>query len=184
MDTSAIITLGGVWVPMLGELARLAVILSHMVIVLAPAAWARARPRTRARWRSWGRTTPSSGQIACAWQRGLVIVHGLVALFLEVIAFVIILLFLGLTALWVLVDPSRTIVVLIILMTIVRLAIIAITLVASMIVAIFVAMMLLVAQFTARCGRKMSRFLFLWLLLVLGNFLQERQPPCWLLDTA
>ncbi len=61
----------------------------------------------------------------------------------------------------------------IILMTIVRLAIVAIAPVASMIVAILVATMLLVAQFTAMHGRKMSRFLFLWLLLILGNLLKN-----------
>ncbi len=45
------------------------------------------------------RMTPSSGQIACAGQRGLVIVHGLVALFLGVITLVIILLVIRLGAL-------------------------------------------------------------------------------------
>ncbi len=83
MDTSTIITLGGVWVSTLGECAWLAVILSHMVIVVAPAAWAKARQRTRAQRRSWARITPPCRQIACAWQRGLVIMHGLVALFLK-----------------------------------------------------------------------------------------------------
>ena len=38
MDTSAAVTLGGVQVPVLGERTRLAVILSHMVVVIAPAA--------------------------------------------------------------------------------------------------------------------------------------------------
>ncbi len=38
MDASAIITLGGVRVPALGERAWLAVILSHMMIVVASAA--------------------------------------------------------------------------------------------------------------------------------------------------
>ncbi len=61
----------------------------------------------------------------------------------------------------------------IISMTIVRLAIIAIVSVASMIVAIFVATMLLVAQFMAMRGRKMSRFPLFWLLLVLGNLLEN-----------
>jgi hypothetical protein len=56
-------------------------------------------------------------------------------------------------------------------MTIVRLAIVAITLVALMIVSILVAMMLLVAIFTAMRGGKMSRFLFFWLPLILGNLL-------------
>ncbi len=52
-------------------------------------------------------------------------------------------------------------------------AIVAITLVASMVVAIFVATVLLVAQFMATCGRNMSRTLFFWLLLVLGNLLKN-----------
>jgi hypothetical protein len=58
-------------------------------------------------------------------------------------------------------------------MTIIRLAIVAIASVASMVVAIFVATVLLVARFTATCGRNMSRTLFLWLLLVLGNLLKN-----------
>ncbi len=62
---------------------------------------------------------------------------------------------------------------LIVSMTIVRSAIIVITLVAPMIVAIFVAMMLLIAQFTAACRGEMSSFLLLWLLLVLGNLLEN-----------
>jgi hypothetical protein len=43
--------------------------------------------------------TLSSREITHAQQRGLVIMHGLVALFLEVIALEIILLFIGLAAL-------------------------------------------------------------------------------------
>ncbi len=61
----------------------------------------------------------------------------------------------------------------IVLMTIVRLAIVACGSVASMIVLIFATTMLMVAQFTAMRGRKMSRFLFLWLLLILGNLLEN-----------
>ncbi len=38
MDTSSNITLGGVQIPRLGERTWLAVILGHMVIVVAPAA--------------------------------------------------------------------------------------------------------------------------------------------------
>ncbi len=38
MDMSVVITLGGLQVPTLWERARLVVILSHMVIVVAPAA--------------------------------------------------------------------------------------------------------------------------------------------------
>ncbi len=64
--------------------------------------------------------------------------HGLVALFLEVITLAIIFLFVGLAALQVLVIASRTIVALIVLMTVVGLAIVAIALVASMVVTIFV----------------------------------------------
>jgi hypothetical protein len=54
---------------------------------------------------------------------------------------------------------ARTIVALIVSMTIVRSAIIVIAPVALMTVTIFVATMLLVAQFTAMRGKKMSRFL-------------------------
>ncbi len=72
---------------------------------------------------------------------------------------------------------------LIVLMSIVGLAIIAVALVASMIVAIFTTAMLMVAQFTATHNRKMSRYLYLWLLLVLGNLLKNASR-CWMLDTA
>jgi hypothetical protein len=47
IDMSAVIPLGGVQVPGLGEHALLAVILSHMMIVVAPAAQAKERPRKR-----------------------------------------------------------------------------------------------------------------------------------------
>jgi hypothetical protein len=119
--------------------------------------------------------TPSSGQIAGAQRRGLVIVHGLVALFLEVIALAIILLVVGLVVPCVLVVALTIIMALIVLMIIVRLVIVAIMSVALMVVAIFVAMVLLVAQFMATPGRNMSRILFLWLLLVLGD-LFSRMP--------
>jgi hypothetical protein len=99
--------------------------------------------------------------------------HGLVTLFLGAIALVIILLVIGLVALCVLVVVSTAIMVSIVLMRIVRLAIVAIASVALMVIAIFVATMLLIAQFTATRGRKMSRFPFLWLLLVLGNLLKN-----------
>jgi hypothetical protein len=95
--------------------------------------------------------------------------HGLVALFLGVIALVIILLVVGLSALRVLVVASRAIVALIVLMMIAELAIVMVTLVALMIVLIFTTTMAAVAQFRAMHGRKMSLFLFLWLLLVPGN---------------
>jgi hypothetical protein len=84
------------------------------------------------------------GQTAGAQQRGLVIVHGLVTLFLEVIALTIILLVVGLAVPCVLVATLTTIMVLIVSMTIIRLAIVAIILVALMVIAIFVATVLLV----------------------------------------
>jgi hypothetical protein len=99
--------------------------------------------------------------------------HGLVTLFLEVIALAIILLVVGLAVPHVIVVASTTIMVLIVLMTIIRLAIVAITLVASMVITTFVATVLLVAQFMATCCRNMSRTLFLWLLLVPGNLLKN-----------
>jgi len=100
-------------------------------------------------------------------------VHGLAALFLEVIALAIILLVVGLVFPCVLVVASTTIMAAIVLMMIIRLAIVAIISVASMVVVIFVATVLLVAQFTATCSRNMSRTLFLWLLLVLGDLLEN-----------
>jgi hypothetical protein len=48
MDPSAIIALGGVRVPMLGECAWLAIIMRHMMVVLAPATQAKARMGPRA----------------------------------------------------------------------------------------------------------------------------------------
>jgi hypothetical protein len=96
-------------------------------------------------------------------------VHGLVALFLQVIALAIILHVVGHAVPCVLVVALTMIMALIVSMTIIRLAIVAITLVALMVTAIFVATMLLVAQFMATCCRNMSRTLFLWLLLVPGN---------------
>jgi hypothetical protein len=119
------------------------------------------------------RSTPSFGRIAGTQQRGLVIMHGLVDLFLELIAPAIILLVVGLVVPHVLVVTLTMIMALIVLMTIIRSAIVAIASVALMVVAIFVAMVLLVAQFMATCSRNMSRILFLWLLLVLGNLLKN-----------
>jgi hypothetical protein len=172
------------WIPVLGGCTWIAIVLVIMMVVVAPAAWARARLRARMRVQRWSgtRLTPSSGQIAHAWQRGLVIVHGLIALFLEVIAFAIILLVVGLVAPHVLVVALRAIVAPIVSLTIVGSSIIAVTLVTSMVVVIFITLMLMVAWFMATCNRKLNRFPFLWL-LVLGNS-QERQLPCWLLDTA
>ncbi len=99
--------------------------------------------------------------------------HGLVTLFLEVIAFAIILLVGGLAVPCVLVVASTMIMALTVLMTIIRLATVVITLVALMVMVIFVATVLLAAQFTAACCRNMSRTLFLWLLLVPGNLLKN-----------
>jgi hypothetical protein len=99
--------------------------------------------------------------------------HGLVTLFLEVIALAIILLVVGLVVPCVLVVRSTTIMALIVSMTIIRLAIVVIALVASMVVTIFVVAVLLVAQFMAMHSRNMSRNFFLWLLLVLGNLLKN-----------
>ncbi len=86
------------------------------------------------------------------------------------IAPAIILLVVGLLAPCILVVASRVIAALIVSMTIVKLLIIAVALVALMVVVIFTTAMLMVAQFTATCNRKLSLFLFLWL-LVLGNLL-------------
>jgi hypothetical protein len=100
-------------------------------------------------------------------------VHGLVTLFLEVIALALILLVVELAVPHVLVIVLTMIMVLIILMTIIRSAIIAVTSVASMMVAVVVTAMLEVAQFTTMCGMKMSRFLFLWLLLILVDLIKN-----------
>jgi hypothetical protein len=116
---------------------------------------------------------PFSGQVVRTQQRGLVIMHGLAALFLDVIALAIILLFVGLAALRVLIVATRTIVALIILMTIVRSAVVTITSVTSMMVMILVATMLLVTQFMATRDRKMSCFLLFWLLFILGDLLEN-----------
>ncbi len=166
MVMSVIIVLR-VQTPTFGCCAWLAIMLFNMMIFVAPAAWARARTRARVQRRS--RLTSFSGQTASARQRGLVIVHGLVALFLQVIALAIILHVVGHAVPCVLVVALTMIMALIVSMTIIRLAIVAITLVALMVTAIFVATMLLVAQFMATCCRNMSRTLFLWLLLVPGN---------------
>ncbi len=98
--------------------------------------------------------------------------HGLVTLFLEVITLGIILLVVGLVAPHVFVVPSRAIMAPIVSMRIVGLSIIAVMSVASMKVAIFMTAMLMIARFTATCDRKLSRFPFLWL-LVLGDLLEN-----------
>ncbi len=85
-----------------------------------------------------------SGQIAGAQQRGLVIVHGLVTLFLEVMALAIILLVVGHAVPCILVIALSTIMASIVLMTIIRLAIIAVMLVASMMVTVVATAMLAV----------------------------------------
>ena len=100
--------------------------------------------------------------------------HGLVVVFfLGFIALAIILLVVGLGAFQVLVIMSRAIVALIVSMKIVRSVIVAIALVALMIVMIVTTAILTVAQFTATRGRNMSRFLFLWLLLIFGNLIRN-----------
>jgi hypothetical protein len=99
--------------------------------------------------------------------------HGLIALFLEVIAFAIILLVVGLVVPCLLVIALATIIASIVSMTIIGLVIVAIAFVALMVVAVFVATVLLVAQFTATRSWNMSRTLFFWLLLVLGNLLEN-----------
>ncbi len=96
--------------------------------------------------------------------------HGLVTLFLEVIALALILLVVGLAVPHVLVITLTTIMAFIISMMIIRSAII---MVALMMVAVTATAMLVVARFTTTCGRKMSRFLFLWLLLILGNLIKN-----------
>jgi hypothetical protein len=98
--------------------------------------------------------------------------HDLVAFFLEVIASAVILLVVGIVAPHVLVVALRVIMVSIVLIRIVGLLIIAVALVALMVVAIFTTAMLMVARFTAMCNRNLSRFCFLWL-LVLGNLLKN-----------
>ncbi len=107
--------------------------------------------------------------------------HGLVALFLGVIALAIILLVIGLVALCVHILASTTILALIVLMMMVRLAIVAITSVALMVIAVHVTTMMTVAQFTATRGRKMIYFPFLWLFLVLGKLLKNASclVGCW-----
>jgi hypothetical protein len=100
-------------------------------------------------------------------------VHGLVTLFFEVIAPLIILLVVGLAAPCVLVIASTWIMASIVLMTIIWLAIIAVASVASMTVVVVATAMLAVAQLMVTCSRKMSRFLFLWLLLILGNLIKN-----------
>ncbi len=99
--------------------------------------------------------------------------HCLVALFLGVIVLAIFLLVVGLGAFQVLVVTLRAIMALIVSMRIVRLVIVAIALVALMIVTVVTTAMLMVARFMAMRGRNMSHFLFLWLLLVLGNLIKD-----------
>jgi hypothetical protein len=110
MVMSVIIVLGVQVIALEGS-AWLAVIMRHMMVGVAPATAAWARAGTRARRRSWTRATPFSEQGVCAWWRGLVIMHGLVTHFLEVIAFAITLLLVGLFVLVVLVFTMRVIMV-------------------------------------------------------------------------
>jgi hypothetical protein len=90
-----------------------------------------------------------------------------------VIALAIILLVAGLVVPCVLAITLTTIMALIVSMTIIRSVIVVITSVTLMVIAIFVATVLLVAGFTATCCRNMSRTLFFWLLLVLGDLLKN-----------
>jgi hypothetical protein len=99
--------------------------------------------------------------------------HGLIALFLGVIILAIILLVVGLGALQVLVIASMATVALIVSMTIFGLVILTFVSVALMVVVIFTTTVLSVARFVTTCNRKLSRFPFLWLLLVLGNLLKN-----------
>ncbi len=91
---------------------------------------------------------------------------------LEVIVLAIILLAIGLAAPHVLVVASRAIVAPIVLLTIVGSSIIPVVSITLMVVAIITTAMLMVARLTATCNRKLSHFLFLWL-LVLGNLIEH-----------
>ncbi len=99
--------------------------------------------------------------------------HGLVTLFLELIALVIILLVAGLSVPCVLVVPSTTIMASIVSMTIIWSAIIAVVSVTWMTVGVVATAILAVAPLTTTCSRKMSRFLFLRLLLILGDLIKN-----------
>ncbi len=92
--------------------------------------------------------------------------HGLVTLFLEVIALAIILLLVGIFVLVVLVFVTRIIVTLIVSIATVILLVVRITLVASMVVAVLVAI-LPVAQIMDASDRKMSHLLLFWLIFLL-----------------
>jgi hypothetical protein len=122
--------------------------LFNMMVFVASAAQMRARTRSRAHRRS--RSTSFSGQAAGARQRGMVIVHGIVTLFLEVITLAIILLVVGLAVPHVLVITLTMIMASIVSMMIIRLAIIAVASVTSMMVAVVATVMLAVAQFIMR----------------------------------
>jgi hypothetical protein len=95
--------------------------------------------------------------------------HGLVALFLGVIAVAIVLLVIGLVAPCILIVVLTMIVALILLMMMVRSAIVVIASVALTVIAVLVTSMMMVAPFMAMRSRKMSHLPFLWLHLVLGN---------------
>ncbi len=92
--------------------------------------------------------------------------HGLVIVFLEMVAIVIILLLVGPFVLVILVFAIRVIVALIILMATAVLLVIAIASTALMVDAIL-EMMLPVALITAASNMKMSRLLLFWLLFLL-----------------
>jgi hypothetical protein len=152
MNASAIVTLKGVQVLALGGCARLAIIFVGVMMFVAPTAQARARMGLRVWRRSWTRLTFLSGQIASTWLRGLVIMHGLVTLFIGVIALSIILLVVRLGAFHILVVMSRAIVALVVSMLIARLVVIAIVSIALMIVVVVMTVLLMVVWFTATCS--------------------------------
>jgi hypothetical protein len=85
------------------------------------------------------------GRIAGAQRRGMVIMHGLVSLFLGVIALAIILFVIGIVALCVLIVATTTIMALIVSMTMVRLALVVIALIALMVIMVLVTAMMMVA---------------------------------------
>ncbi len=166
VEVSAVFILR-VWILVLEGSARLAVIMGDMMVGIAPVptAWGRARMGALARRRSWAVAIPFSRQSVHAQQRGPVIMQDLIVLLLEVIAFAINFLLVGLF-LVVLLFATRMIGALIVLMATVMLLSVAIVLVASMVV-MFFGMMLPVAWVTAASNKKMSRLLLFWLLLLL-----------------
>jgi hypothetical protein len=185
MDTSAFIPLGGVKITTLGECAQLAVIMSHIMVVVAPTAQVRVRPGTTVQEGDLEQECLLfSGQGVCAHQRGLVIVHGLVTLFLEVIVLAIILLLIGLAVFRVLIFATRTIVALIVPMMIVGLLVIVTTSVALMIVAGTCGNNAAGSLIHGYAQREDEPSFFLVAVFCPWQSSQEHQPLCWPLDTA